>query len=196
MAPPVCTGATIPADARLTRVHVKAFHSRSFAQRSPRLHAGRFQRPARRRPGDGRHPHPRDPAHHRIRLAAWRSPDPGIASGPSQGQAQSEDEPEARGRAPAHDARKELSRGENVGFCPDCVGPEAAEMAGKLEKGQALLLENLRFHAEEEANDEKFSKQLAVWRTSTSTTLSAAPTAPTLRRRASPSSSRNPPPAC
>jgi len=57
---------------------------------------------------------------------------------------------------------KELARGENVGFCPDCVGVEAEEMAGKLEKGQTLLLENLRFHAEEEANDEKFSKQLAV----------------------------------
>jgi len=56
---------------------------------------------------------------------------------------------------------KELTRGENVGFCPDCVGPEAEEMAGKLEKGQTLLLENLRFHAEEEANDERFSKQLA-----------------------------------
>lgn len=56
---------------------------------------------------------------------------------------------------------KDLSRGENVGFCPECVGPEAEEMAGKLEKGQALLLENLRFHAEEEANDEKFSRQLA-----------------------------------
>ncbi|HEY1262484.1 MAG TPA: phosphoglycerate kinase [Terriglobales bacterium] len=55
----------------------------------------------------------------------------------------------------------ELARGENVGFCPDCVGPEAAEMAGKLEKGQTLLLENLRFHAEEEANDEAFSRQLA-----------------------------------
>jgi phosphoglycerate kinase len=55
---------------------------------------------------------------------------------------------------------KELTRGENVGFCPDCVGPEAVEMAGKLEKGQTLLLENLRFHAEEEANDEHFAKQL------------------------------------
>lgn len=57
---------------------------------------------------------------------------------------------------------KELARGENVGFCPDCVGIEAEEMAGKLEKGQTLLLENLRFHAEEEANDEKFAKQLAA----------------------------------
>ncbi|MGA9789046.1 MAG: phosphoglycerate kinase, partial [Terriglobales bacterium] len=56
---------------------------------------------------------------------------------------------------------KELSRGENVGFCPECVGPEAEEVALKLEKGQALLLENLRFHAEEEKNDEAFSKQLA-----------------------------------
>lgn len=55
---------------------------------------------------------------------------------------------------------KELARGENVGFCPDCIGPEAVEMAGKLEKGQTLLLENLRFHAEEEANDEQFAKQL------------------------------------
>ena len=48
-----------------------------------------------------------------------------------------------------------------MGFSPDCVGLEAEEMAGKLEKGQTLLLENLRFHPEEEANDEKFSKQLA-----------------------------------
>ena len=56
---------------------------------------------------------------------------------------------------------KNLASSENVGFCPDCVGVEAEEMAGKLEKGQTLLLENLRFHAEEEANDERFSKQLA-----------------------------------
>jgi phosphoglycerate kinase len=57
---------------------------------------------------------------------------------------------------------KELARGENVGFCPECVGPEAEEVAGKLEKGQTLLLENLRFHPQEEANDEKFSKQLSA----------------------------------
>src|SRR5919108_468660 len=56
---------------------------------------------------------------------------------------------------------KQMGRGENVGFSTDCVRMEAEEMAGKLEKGQTLLLENLRFHAEEEANDEKFSKQLA-----------------------------------
>jgi phosphoglycerate kinase len=56
---------------------------------------------------------------------------------------------------------QQLGRGENVGFCTDCVGIQAEEMAGKLEKGQTLLLENLRFHAGEEANDEKFSKELA-----------------------------------
>jgi phosphoglycerate kinase len=56
---------------------------------------------------------------------------------------------------------RELAASENVGFCPDCVGVEAEEMAGKLEKGQTLLLENLRFHTEEEGNDEKFAKQLA-----------------------------------
>ena len=55
----------------------------------------------------------------------------------------------------------QMGRGENVGFCTDCVGLQAEEMAGKLEKGQTLLLENLRFHAEEEANDEKFSRELA-----------------------------------
>jgi phosphoglycerate kinase len=56
---------------------------------------------------------------------------------------------------------KELARGENVGFSPDCIGPEAEEVATQLEKGQTLLLENLRFHAEEEANDPKFARQLA-----------------------------------
>ncbi len=56
---------------------------------------------------------------------------------------------------------RELARGENVGFSPECVGHEATEMATKLEKGQTLLLENLRFHPEEEANEENFSKQLA-----------------------------------
>jgi phosphoglycerate kinase len=53
------------------------------------------------------------------------------------------------------------NRDENVGFSPDCVGEEAAEMAERLEQSQTLLLENLRFHPEEEANDEKFSRQLA-----------------------------------
>jgi len=49
----------------------------------------------------------------------------------------------------------------NVAFAPDCVGDIAREMARQLESGQVLLLENLRFHAEEEANDPEFAKKLA-----------------------------------
>src|SRR3982751_1915960 len=41
----------------------------------------------------------------------------------------------------------EMERGESVGFATDCVGVQAEEMAGKLERGQTLLLENVRFHA-------------------------------------------------
>jgi len=55
-----------------------------------------------------------------------------------------------------------IGRGQNVGFSPDCVGLQASEMAGKLERGQTLLLENLRFHPEEEANDDAFSQALAI----------------------------------
>ncbi|HXE09212.1 MAG TPA: phosphoglycerate kinase [Acidobacteriaceae bacterium] len=54
-----------------------------------------------------------------------------------------------------------LNQGENVAFSPDCVGEVAQEMANQLESGQTLLLENLRFHPEEEANDPAFAKQLA-----------------------------------
>jgi len=50
----------------------------------------------------------------------------------------------------------------NVAFSPDCVGEVAEEMARQLESRQVLLLENLRFHPEEEANDPAFSKQLAA----------------------------------
>jgi phosphoglycerate kinase len=49
----------------------------------------------------------------------------------------------------------------NVAFSPDCVGELATELSRQLESGQVLLLENLRFHGEEEANDPKFAAQLA-----------------------------------
>src|SRR4030095_8110533 len=48
-----------------------------------------------------------------------------------------------------------------VQMAPDCVGPVVEEMARKLPRGGILLLENLRFHAEEEANDAKFARALA-----------------------------------
>jgi phosphoglycerate kinase len=49
----------------------------------------------------------------------------------------------------------------NVAFAPDCVGELARELSNKLEDGKVLLLENLRFHAEEEVNDPLFAKKLA-----------------------------------
>jgi phosphoglycerate kinase len=56
---------------------------------------------------------------------------------------------------------KELGSSISVAFASDCIGEEAAEKASKLETGQVLLLENLRYHPEEEANDPGFSKALA-----------------------------------
>jgi phosphoglycerate kinase len=50
--------------------------------------------------------------------------------------------------------------GKEVKMAPDCVGPEVEKMRPK--PGEVLLLENLRYHAEEEKNDPGFSKQLAA----------------------------------
>jgi phosphoglycerate kinase len=52
-----------------------------------------------------------------------------------------------------------LRRG--VAFVSECVGPEAEKAAGRLAPGEVLLLENLRFHAGEEANDPEFAGRLA-----------------------------------
>ena len=56
---------------------------------------------------------------------------------------------------------REMGDSVNVAFSPDCVGEVAGELARQLESRQVLLLENLRYHAEEEANDPAFSKALA-----------------------------------
>jgi phosphoglycerate kinase len=52
--------------------------------------------------------------------------------------------------------------GKPVSFADDCVGPDAEAQSKALRDGDVLLLENVRFHAEEEKNDEAFSKQLAA----------------------------------
>ena len=49
-----------------------------------------------------------------------------------------------------------------VAFAPDCVGPEAEKAEGALPPGGVLLLENVRFHKGEEANDAAFAKQLSA----------------------------------
>lgn len=46
-------------------------------------------------------------------------------------------------------------------FAPDCVGDEVKKLADGMKSGDIMLLENLRFHPEEEANDPEFAKQLA-----------------------------------
>ena len=51
--------------------------------------------------------------------------------------------------------------GQPVALAPDCVGEAVERMVDGLAPGQAVLLENLRFHAEEEANDEGFARALA-----------------------------------
>ena len=51
--------------------------------------------------------------------------------------------------------------GKPVHFVDDCVGPDATKAAEGLGAGEVLLLENLRFHAGEEANDPEFARQLA-----------------------------------
>ena len=49
----------------------------------------------------------------------------------------------------------------SVKFCSDSIGDEAKRMSAELQPGEILLLENLRFHSEEESGDETFAKQLA-----------------------------------
>ena len=51
--------------------------------------------------------------------------------------------------------------GKEVGLAPDCIGDEVAALVDAMEPGDVLLLENLRFHAEEEKNDAGFARQLA-----------------------------------
>ncbi len=51
--------------------------------------------------------------------------------------------------------------GKPVAFAKDCIGPDVEKLAAELKDGQVLLLENLRFHKEEEKNDPNFAKLLA-----------------------------------
>lgn len=55
----------------------------------------------------------------------------------------------------------ELLGKDSVSFAKDCIGPDAERAAADLQPGKVLLLENLRYHPEEEADDPEFAKQLA-----------------------------------
>ena len=91
---------------------------------------------------------------------------------------------------------KHIGESINVAFSPDCVGEIAEEMSRQLESRQVLLLENLRFHAEEEANDPAFSKQLASLADVYCNDAFGSPTGPTPQQKASPTTSSPPSPAC
>ncbi|HOZ91085.1 MAG: phosphoglycerate kinase [Bacteroidia bacterium] len=52
--------------------------------------------------------------------------------------------------------------GVDVKFASDCIGAETSSLASKLQPGEVLLLENLRFHKGEEKGDEEFARQLAA----------------------------------
>jgi phosphoglycerate kinase len=62
--------------------------------------------------------------------------------------------------APVADRLRELL-GKPVTFAADCVGADAEAKSKALRDGEVLLLENVRFHPQEEANDPEFSRQLA-----------------------------------
>ena len=64
---------------------------------------------------------------------------------------------------PAADRLAELLPGVNVKFAPDCIGDDVKKLVESLNAGEILLLENLRFHKGEEANDPEFAKKLAAW---------------------------------
>jgi len=53
---------------------------------------------------------------------------------------------------------------QKVRLAPDCVGDHTGKLIEALKPGEALLLENLRFHKEEEANDRDFSHELARYK--------------------------------
>ncbi|MEK6761484.1 MAG: phosphoglycerate kinase [Nitrospirota bacterium] len=59
---------------------------------------------------------------------------------------------------------KRLGRlmGKDILFAPDCIGPAVEGLVAKMKPGDVMLLENLRFHKEEEENDDGFSKALAA----------------------------------
>jgi phosphoglycerate kinase len=63
--------------------------------------------------------------------------------------------------APLVDALSEALDGRPIQFGVDCIGPAAKDAVAKLKPGEIVLLENLRFHPEEEKGDVRFARELA-----------------------------------
>ena len=64
--------------------------------------------------------------------------------------------------APVAARLRELLGGKTVAFAADCIGADAEAQSKSLRDGEVLLLENVRFHPEEEANDAEFSRKLSA----------------------------------
>ena len=92
-----------------------------------------------------------------LRARAGRDGDPGVAPRAAEGQA----EPGVLAAAGRRAAVASCSA-RPVQFAEDCVGEPAQAAIEKAGTGGVVLLENLRFHAEEEKNDPAFAKQLAA----------------------------------
>src|SRR5207237_1252123 len=121
-----------------------------------RFHPRRLQRSAERRGRHRRHAHSRDAAHAAPRHCKGRASYSGLSPGPPQGG------PDAKySLKPAAKKLEELL-GKPAAFALDCSGPGAEAQSKALRDGEMLVLENVRFHPEEERNDEAFSKQLAA----------------------------------
>jgi phosphoglycerate kinase len=63
--------------------------------------------------------------------------------------------------APVADELRRMLEGGALGFVPDCVGEEVRSAVDRLADGETVVLENLRFHAGEEANDPEFARALS-----------------------------------
>lgn len=63
--------------------------------------------------------------------------------------------------APVAERLSDLLGGKEVIFPEDCIGDAVKKLSQDMQPGQVMLLENLRFHTEEEANDERFARTLA-----------------------------------
>jgi len=62
---------------------------------------------------------------------------------------------------PVYEELKKLLPSRNIYFVDDCIGEGVKNKVNELKEGEILLLENLRFHPEEEKNDESFAKELS-----------------------------------
>ncbi len=73
-----------------------------------------------------------------------------------------------KGKSPEFSLKPTVGRlsdllGKPVQFAPDCLGEETARMVAELRSGEVIILENVRFYKEEEANDMEFAKKLAAY---------------------------------